>query len=223
MIRKFARTSLSRSRLHRIFSLQQNLSELTKNLPDLPDEQAYDLAARLSVGLYEETLAVRDLTVQVLYQLKEHNPHKEGTKEYVDFVFQHNFNPEIHPGFFETYDNIVKHYSGDLEPHIVFGQLNKFIVKERASKTPEDMVKTPEGFSLANYDNSILLSFMGMHNTLYFPVIKQNFGVDYVSAIDSVQCYKDTIGYFGVSTDRLMAYANSLIENPDSFKDQEST
>lgn len=146
MLGRFSRLTLTKSCSRRAFSIHQNISELTKDLPELSDKQANDLTARLSVGLYEETLAVRDLTIQVLFQLKDHNPHKEGSKEYVDFVFQHNFNPEIHPGFFETYDDIVKHYDSNLEPHIVFGQLNKFIVKQRSKKKPEDIIKTPEGF-----------------------------------------------------------------------------
>lgn len=62
---------------------------------------------------------------------------------------------------------------------------------------------------------------MGMHNTLFFPSIKQNFGVDYQSEIDSIKCYKDTIGYFGTSSDRLMSYAHSLLDNSESFKDEE--
>lgn len=104
----------------KFFSLHESIANLSKETPDLPENQAFDLASRLSVGLYQETLAVRDLTMKVLVELKPHNPHKEGTKEYVDFILQHNFDPDIHPGFFETYDKIVKHYSNDLEPHVVF-------------------------------------------------------------------------------------------------------
>lgn len=63
---------------------------------------------------------------------------------------------------------------------------------------------------------------MGVNNALYFPIIKQNFGVDYQAEIDQVACFKDTIGYFGTSSDMLVAYAKSLIDNPEAFKDKEN-
>jgi hypothetical protein len=110
--------------------------------------------------------------MQFLDQIKDKNPHKEGSKDYVDFVFQNNFSPEVHPEFFNTYDRLIKDYKAEWEPYIVFGQLNQFIVKKRSGATPEEILKTPEGFHLVNYDNSILLSFLGMNNTLFFPLIQ---------------------------------------------------
>lgn len=241
MFTRFARTALKRSSTSfasfgkivmtvgprgRCFSAsaggQQQQPPLPEDIEPLTDKQGFELTKLLSVGLYQETLAVRDLTIQILEQLKEKNPHPEGSKEYVDFVFKNNFTPENHPGFFQVYDTLVKEYNKDMEPFIVFGQLNKFIVEQRNKQNTEELLKTPEGFSLLNYDNSILLSFMGMHNTLYFPMIQKNFGVDYLAAASPEQCFQETVGMFKTSGDQLVQFVKATSNNPDSFKDEQS-
>ena len=75
---------------------------------------------------------------------------------------------------------------------------------------------------MINYDNSILLSFMGMHNTLHFDLIKQNFGVDYTTAVSAEQCFQETVGMFKESSDILIDQAEFLANDPNSFKDDES-